>query len=375
MRYHQPIRILQAFVANDKGGLTGYICQNYRFINRNKVQFDFLTFEDEKLDFEDEFIDMGARFYHISRPSHPISYAKSLKSILNQTEYAAVHFNMSYANFIPIIIARWIGAKKIIMHSHSTAIDDRRDSIRFAKIIIHKLGRYLMNYMADEYLACSSLAAKWMYPGSILQSKHYHMARNAVDVSKYNYNPHVRDDIRRKLKINDDTFVIGHVGRFTYQKNHEFLINVFKKVHQKVNDSVLLLIGEGPDEGVIKQKVKELKLNNNVMFLGRRNDVPKLFQAMDCFVLPSRFEGLPIVGIEAQAAGLPCVFSTAITAEASVSDEVVFTSLDDMSHWISNILATSTKQRKACEKSCLDTAGYNIQSEIKKIESLYEVDS
>lgn len=375
MRYHQPIRILQAFVANDKGGLTGYICQNYRFINRNKVQFDFLTFEDEKLDFEDEFIDMGARFYHISRPSHPISYAKSLKSILNQTEYAAVHFNMSYANFIPIIIARWIGAKKIIMHSHSTAIDDRRDSIRFAKIIIHKLGRYLMNYMADEYLACSSLAAKWMYPGSILQSKHYHMARNAIDVSKYNYNPHVRDDIRRKLKINDDTFVIGHVGRFTYQKNHEFLINVFKKVHQKVNDSVLLLIGEGPDEGIIKQKVKELKLNNNVMFLGRRNDVPKLFQAMDCFVLPSRFEGLPIVGIEAQAAGLPCVFSTAITAEASVSDEVVFTSLDDMSHWISNILATSTKQRKACEKSCLDTAGYNIQSEIKKIESLYEVDS
>ena len=374
MHYHQPIRILQAFVANDKGGLTGYICQNYRFIDRNKVQFDFLTFEDGKLDFEDEFIDMGARFYHIPRPSHPISYAKSLKDILNQTEYAAVHFNMSYANFIPIIIARWIGAKRIIMHSHSTAIDDRRDGIRFAKIIIHKLGRHLMNYMADEYLACSSLAAQWMYPASILQSKRYHMAKNAIDVSKYNYNSHVRSDVRCKLRISANTFVIGHVGRFTYQKNHEFLIDVFKKVHQKVKDSVLLLIGEGPDEDIIKQKVKELKLNDNVIFLGRRNDVPKLFQAMDCFVLPSRFEGLPIVGIEAQAAGLPCVFSTAITAEASVSDEVVFTSLDDMSHWISNILATSTKQRKACEKSCLDTAGYNIQSEIKKIESLYEVD-
>lgn len=374
MHYHQPIRILQAFVANDKGGLTGYICQNYRFIDKNKVQFDFLTFEDRKLDFEDEFISMGARFYHISRPSHPISYAKSLKGILNQTEYAAVHFNMSYANFIPIIIARWIGAKRIIMHSHSTAIDDRRDIIRFAKMIIHKLGRHLMNYMADEYLACSSLAARWMYPVSILQSKRYCMARNAIDVSKYNYNPHVRDDVRHKLKISDDTFVIGHVGRFTYQKNHEFLIDVFKEVHQKVKDSVLLLIGEGPDEDFIKQKVKELKLNDNVIFLGRRNDVPKLFQAMDCFALPSRFEGLPIVGIEAQAAGLPCVFSSDITTEASVSNEVVFISLDDMSHWISNILATSTGQRKACEKSCLDTAGYNIQSEIKKIENLYKVD-
>ena len=374
MHYHQPIRILQAFVANDKGGLTGYICQNYRFIDKNKVQFDFLTFEDGKLDFEDEFISMGARFYHSSRPSHLISYAKSLKGILNQTEYAAVHFNMSYANFIPIIIAHWLGAKKIIVHSHSTAIDDRRSVVRIIKTAIHKIGRNLMSYMADDYLACSSLAAQWMYPVSILQSKHYHMARNAIDVSKYNYNPHVRADVRQRLKISDDTFVIGHVGRFTYQKNHEFLINVFKEVHQKVKDSVLLLIGEGPDEGFIKQKVKELQLNDNVIFLGRRNDVPKLFQAMDCFVLPSRFEGLPIVGIEAQAAGLPCLFSDVITTETSVSKNVVFISLDDMNHWISNILSISTEKRKPCEKLCIDIAGYNIKKEIKEMESLYEVD-
>ena len=374
MHYHQPIRILQAFVANDKGGLTGYICQNYRFIDKNKVQFDFLTFEDGKLDFEDEFISMGARFYHISRPSHLISYAKSLKGILNQTEYAAVHFNMSYANFIPIIIAHWLGAKKIIVHSHSTAIDDRRSVVRIIKTAIHKIGRNLMSYMADDYLACSSLAAQWMYPVSILQSKHYHMARNAIDVSKYNYNPHVRADVRQRLKISDDTFVIGHVGRFTYQKNHEFLINVFKEVHQKVKDSVLLLIGEGPDEGLIKQKVKELQLNDNVIFLGRRNDVPKLFQAMDCFVLPSRFEGLPIVGIEAQAAGLPCLFSDVITTETSVSKNVVFISLDDMNHWISNILSISTEKRKPCEKLCIDIAGYNIKKEIKEMESLYEID-
>lgn len=371
MHYHQPIRILQAFVANDKGGLTGYICQNYRFINRNKVQFDFLTFEDEKLDFEDEFIDMGARFYHISRPSHPISYAKSLKSILNQTEYAAVHFNMSYANFIPIIIARWIGAKKIIMHSHSTAIDDRRDSIRFAKIIIHKLGRYLMNYMADEYLACSSLAAKWMYPGSILQSKHYHMARNAIDVSKYNYNPHVRDDIRRKLKINDDTFVIGHVGRFTYQKNHEFLIDVFKQVHDKLNNSLLLLIGEGPEENQMKEKAVSLGLASHVLFLGRRNDVPKLFQAMDCFVLPSRFEGLGIVGIEAQSAGLQCIFSDVVPKEVDIMGDSIFLSLEHSELWISEILKiTSLKKRKNTEAQ-VDAAGYNIHSEIKRIEKFY----
>lgn len=374
MHYHQPIRILQAFVANDKGGLTGYICQNYRFIDRNKVQFDFLTFEDGKLDFEDEFIDMGARFYHISRPSHPISYAKSLKDILNQTEYAAVHFNMSYANFIPLIIARWIGAKRIIMHSHSTAIDDRRDGIRFAKIIIHKLGRYLMNYMADEYLACSSLAAQWMYPASILQSKRYHMAKNAIDVSKYNYNPHVRADIRRKLKISDDTFVIGHVGRFTYQKNHEFLIDIFKQVHDKLNNSLLLLIGEGPEENQMKEKVASLELASRVLFLGRRNDVPKLFQAMDCFVLPSRFEGLGIVGIEAQSSGLQCIFSDVVPREVDVVGKSIFLSLEHSGQWVSEILKISSLNNRKNTEAQVDAAGYNIHSEIKKIESLYEVD-
>lgn len=371
MHYHQPIRILQAFVANDKGGLTGYICQNYQFINREKIQFDFLTFEKEKLDFEDEFIKMGARFYHIPRPSRPISYAKSLKYILNQTQYAAVHFNMSYANFIPVIIARWLGAKRIIMHSHSTAIDDRRDCIRFAKTLIHKLGRHLMNYMADEYLACSSLAAQWMYPTSIFQSKRYHMAKNAIDVSKYNYNPHIRADVRCKLKISDDTFVIGHVGRFTYQKNHEFLIDVFKEVHQKIKNSMLLLIGEGPDEEIIKQRVEELKLNNNVVFLGRRNDVPKLFQAMDCFVLPSRFEGLPIVGIEAQAAGLPCIFSDAITLETAIISNTVFIPLNNINDWVIKLFEFYNSKNERDVKTQIDNAGYNIKSEIKQLEKFY----
>ena len=374
MHYHQPIRILQAFVANDKGGLTGYICQNYRFIDKNKVQFDFLTFEDGKLDFEDEFISMGARFYHISRPSHLISYAKSLKGILNQTEYAAVHFNMSYANFIPIIIARWLGAKKIIVHSHSTAIDDRRSVVRIIKTAIHKIGRNLMSYMADDYLACSSLAAQWMYPVSILQSKHYHMARNAIDVSKYNYNPHVRADVRQRLKISDDTFVIGHVGRFTYQKNHEFLIDIFKQVHDKLNNSLLLLIGEGPEENQMKEKVASLELASCVLFLGRRNDVPQLFQAMDCFVLPSRFEGLGIVGIEAQSSGLQCIFSDVVPREVDVVGKSIFLSLEHSEQWVSEILKISYLNNRKNTEAQVDAAGYNIQSEIKKIESLYEVD-
>lgn len=367
----ETIRILQAFVANDKGGLTGYICQNYRFIDKEKVQFDFLTFENKKLDFEDKFLAMGAKFYHIPRPSHPVAYTIALKKILRQKNYAAIHFNMSYANFIPVIIAHWLGAKKIIVHSHSTAIDDRRCVVRIIKRAIHKIGRKLMSYMADDYLACSSLAAQWMYPASILQSKRYHMAKNAIDVSEYNYNPHVRTDIRRKLKISDDTFVIGHVGRFTYQKNHEFLIDIFKQVHDKLNNSLLLLIGEGPEENQMKEKVASLELASRVLFLGRRNDVPQLFQAMDCFVLPSRFEGLGIVGIEAQSSGLQCIFSDVVPREVDVVGKSIFLSLEHSEQWVSEILKISYLNNRKNKEAQVDAAGYNIHSEIKRIEKFY----
>ncbi|OBZ33314.1 glycosyltransferase family 1 protein [Megasphaera sp. DISK 18] len=372
MESHQPIRILQAFVANDKGGLTGYICQNYRFIDRSKVQFDFLTFETDKLDFEDEFIRMGAKFHHIPRPSHPLSYAKALKNILNGEDYAAIHFNMSYANFIPLIIARWLGVKKIIMHSHSTDIDDRRAGIRAVKILIHKIGRLTMGYIADDYLACSSLAAEWMYPYKLIQSQYYHMAKNAIDVRKYSYNPTIRDKMRQQLGLKPDTFVMGHVGRFTYQKNHEFLIDVFEKVHEKKEDSLLLLIGEGPEEDQIREKVASLGLTSQVLFLGRRNDVPNLFQAMDCFVLPSRFEGLGIVGIEAQASDLPCFFSDVVPREVDVIGKSVFVSLRSISSWVSNILAVDKSNSRYDTKPLMVEAGYEIDSEIKRLEAFYE---
>ena len=371
MELHQPIRILQAFVANDKGGLTGYICQNYRFIDREKIQFDFLTFEDKKLDFEDEFLAMGAKFYHIPRPSHPVAYAMALKKVLRQNDYAAIHFNMSYANFIPVIIARWLGAKRIIMHSHSTAIDDRRSGVRIIKTAIHKIGRYLMSYMADDYLACSSLAAAWMYPEKLLRSSHYYMAKNAIDVSKYSYNPQIRAKVRENLGIKEDTFVIGHVGRFTYQKNHEFLIDVFKQVHDKLDNSLLLLIGEGLEENQMKEKAASLGLASQVLFLGRRNDVPRLFQAMDCFVLPSRFEGLPIVGIEAQAAGLPCLFSNAITPETKIIDYSILLSLEDRNKWVFEILKIHSLGNRKNTEVQVDVAGYNIYSEIKRIKKIY----
>lgn len=371
---NQPIRILQATVSNDKGGLTGYICQNYRYMDKQQVQFDFLTYETE-LDFRAEFEKMGARFFVVPKPSHFLAYYQALKQIHSQNQYKAIHFNISYANFIPLLAARLAGFSRIICHSHSTEIDDKRPLVRGIKKCIHYIGRALMPVLADEYLTCSDLAGQWMYPESLRKGPHYHIAKNAIDLEKYCFNPEICNKIRKTLGIGEHIFCIGHVGRFSYQKNHEFLIQVFAELHQQLKDSCLLLIGGHMNGDAYYENardlVQNLHLENSVQFLGIRKDVPNLMQAMDCFVLPSHFEGLPIVGIEAQAAGLPCIVSDQVSREMDVCDNVQFISIDSgASDWVESLLQISKRGR--CSTDGLIENGYEIHSAVRQMELFYD---
>ena len=372
---NKPIRILQAVVSNDKGGLTGYICQNYRYIDRSRVQFDFLTYETE-LDFQEEFEKLGAKFYVVPRPSHFLTYIKSLKRIYNQTDYVAVHFNISYANFLPLLAAKWTGFKHIIIHSHSTGIDDKRKLFRVIKKSIHYVGKLLMPLLGTDFLACSQLAGEWMYPTSVLQGKKYHLAKNAIDLDKYRLNPVIRKSVRDKLQIGEKTFCIGHIGRFSYQKNHGFLIRTFATVHKECPDSCLLLIGGhmNGDEYYEEAQdlVRQLHLEKAVHFLGTRKDVPELLQAIDCFVLPSHFEGLPIVGIEAQAAGIPCIVSDVITRDLDINNGLVhFISLFDQDKWINSIMACYGFT-KVDQLEKLRLSGYDIRKESENLVDFYD---
>ena len=365
------IKILQAFVVNDNGGLTNYICQNYRFIDKNKIQFDFLTYERKSLDFEEEFINLGSHFFHVSRLFHLLSYINEMRIILHENNYAAIHFNMSYANFIPVLIVYLLNAKRIIIHSHSTKIDDRRKLVRLIKTCVHYVGKYILKFIATDYLACSALAAQWMYPKSIIKSKYYHLAKNAIDVHKYLYNPQIRITEKRKLGIPDSVFVIGHIGRFTYSKNHEFLLDIFQSIVCKNKNTMLLLIGEGPEENAILEQTRKMGLVGKVLFLGRREDVPRLLQVMDCFVLPSRFEGLCIVGVEAQASGLPCIVSDQISKELNQTGLVQFISLTSSADiWAKTILSVKDIRRKNIEKK-LNSCGYDIRISIEQMTRLY----
>ncbi len=365
----KPMRVLQAVVANDKGGLTGYVCQNYRFIDKDKVQFDFITY-DEILDFEDEFTKLGAKFYRFPRANHIFNYYRQFKAIQKEMNYSTIHFHMSYANIVPLCIAKLVGIKNIIMHSHSTEIDSGNIFVRTLKNIFHSICKNLLGILANQYLACSTDAALWMFPSDVIKNKKYILCKNAIEVSKFNFDESLRLKKRKELFIEDEEHVVGHVGRFTYQKNHEFIIDVFEQL-VKINDHVkLILIGDGPLKSIVEKRVNDLKLTDKIVFLGQRSDVPQLLQVMDCFILPSNFEGLPIVGIEAQAAGLPCFFSDGITKEVGVTSIAKFLPINDVELWATALTGCKLQCRERYSQ-IVNEAGYDIKEEIKKIEDVY----
>ena len=368
---NKPIRILQAFVARDGGGLTAYIAQNYRNIDCSLVQFDFLTYDEDELPMEKEFIGRGARFYRVPRPTHIFSFIAALKKIFRDTSYEAVHLNLSYANIVTIALTKICGAKKIIIHSHSTFIDDSRAPMRFMKTIVHKTGRMMLPCLCDYFFACSDLAGKWMFGDRVIGSKSYRIAKNAIDLARYKYDENQRSITRKSLGIADSTLVVGNIGRLCYQKNQEFLIEIFSALSNMREDSALLIAGTGPNEPAVKSLARRLGIGDKILFLGKRDDAASLYQAMDVFVLPSRFEGLPIVGIEAQAAGLPCVMSDAVTSETAITGLVTFLPLDaGPKLWADKIINAANSSRISTEEE-MKSAGYDIGTASKAMENFY----
>lgn len=298
---------------------------------------------------------------------------KNLCHLIRERKYQAVHIHadVSYKLFLYALAAKIGGAQKILVHSHSSGVEGRYRNI---KKLLQSIFKFFLPLAADEFLACSEKAGKWMYFSFVRKSNNYHVINVCIDTSMYSYNPERRYKVRNQMNLGD-TFTIGHVGRFSYPKNHLFLIDIFNEICKKNPKSQLLLIGTYVGStfylDASKEKVKSLGLNDKVKFLGIRRDVPELLQAMDCFLLPSRFEGLPTVGIEAQATGLPCFFSDTITRELGITKLAHFISLNATpDYWAQQILEESHIGREDMSKKIKD-AGFDIQNEISKLEQLY----
>lgn len=220
-------------------------------------------------------------------------------------------------------------------------------------------------------MCCSELAGRWLFGNKEYDKGNVYLLNNAIDLDKFKYDEKLRKETRKELNIKDSTIVIGCIGRFVEQKNHTFLIDIFNEVHKQNKDSILLLAGQGPLENEINLKVNELGLSESVLFLGQKNDVNKYYSVFDCYVMPSIYEGLGMVYIEAQVSGLSCVASNEVPSIAKINDNFKFIGLDeDVSVWIEAIQELSNLERKDCSKQVASN-GYDINKEVKKLEKKY----
>lgn len=359
----EPIRILQVVNIMDRAGLENMLINYYRNIDRSKVQFDFLTHRDDKGAYDDEIVRMGGKVYHAPRllPHNYLKYFKFMKKFfLKHTEYQIIHSHIDTMSSFPLFAAKKAGIPFRISHSHSSKLD------KDFKLPIKFIGKMLTPKFANKHFACGKKAGEFLYKKGAFE-----IINNAVDLNKFKFNEALRRKKRKELKISENTFVIGHVGRYMYIKNQSFLIDVFNEVLKYNSDSILMLIGKGPDEVFLRKKVEELKIVDKVMFLIDRDDVNELYQVMDIFVMPSLFEGLPLVAIEAQANGLPCVVSSNISNEVLLTNNIQSFDLTMGEKLWANRLSKISLKRDFNNLKILKDAGFDIANEAKKLEKIY----
>ena len=347
------IRILHVVNDMHRAGLETMLMNYYRNIDRTKIQFDFLTHRPEKSDYDDEIISMGGKMYYAPRlyPQNYPAYFKYMeKFFAEHPEYQIIHSHIDAMSYLPLCAAKKAGIPVRIAHSHNTSID------RDFKYILKQFFRSRITSVANHYCACGKEAGEFLFKG-----KYTTVIPNAIEVDKFLFNLEMRKNKREELGLKDE-FVLGHVGRLSYQKNHKFLIEIFSEVHKKNKNTVLLLIGVGEKEHEIKEQVRTLGLENVVRFLGSRSDVNELYQAMDIFVMPSFFEGIPVTGIEAQFAELPCIFSTKVPQEVSFTNKCRFMTLEESTDkWAEAILNVDPNVRRE-DSMTVKNSWYNIKN-------------
>ena len=357
----KPVRILHVVTYMGRGGLETMIMNYYRRIDREKVQFDFLTHRDFEADYDAEVLSLGGHIYHLP-VLNPFSntYKRALHDFFqSHPEYKVIHVHQDCLSSVILKVARENGVEVRIAHSHSSNQDK---NIKYPIKLYYK--RKISKY-ATHLISCGKDAGNWMFGGA-----EFEVLNNAIDVKAYVYNSKKRQDMREKLGIRENTLLVGHVGRFFETKNHAFLIDIIAKLSKRM-DAKLLLVGDGVLREVIEDKVKQAGLEDKVIFTGVRKDVVDLMQAMDVFVFPSLYEGLPVTMIEAQAAGLPCIISDGVSRECIKTDMVRQVSLkESIDKWIEEILDAVKMERKNTYED-IKGSGYDIEENARVLQSFY----
>lgn len=370
-----PERVLVLDTVMDRGGAETMMMNYLRHMDRSKVIYDFLVNRDYKAAYEDEIESLGGRIYRMCPmyPQYFARYKKEFREFLrSHPEYRIIHSNLEERSYFGLRVAREMGVPVRIAHAHNRPVGFDVKSV-FREYFRLRLPKYV-----THMFACGEEAGDWLF-GRKNRSKVIQQ-RNAIDTSLYRYDAGVAREVRKEFGVDDpDTLVVGHVGRFFPQKNHDFLVDIFAALHRKRPNSVLWLVGGGElnDElkNQIRAKVDRLGLHDAVRFFGVRSDVNRVMQGMDCFLLPSLYEGLPVTMIEAQASGLPCVISDRVPAQCDVTGTVAIVPLhDEPDQWAEAVLGHVRKlasRDRATGAGAVTKAGFDIIANAQWLERFY----
>ncbi len=354
------------------GGQEAFVFEILKNINMENLRIDCLTAYDWGNENYRQIVEEhGGVAFELGLPFQPgksrMNIAEPFGKFLQNHAYDVVHIHSGSISALAVMasVADNAGVKKVVVHSHCTGDNDN-----FKHKVLRFMASLSMKKHVSIYCACSKEAAEWKFASQYAQQAC--IIKNGIDTDRFAFNPVKRKEYRKKLGLNEECFVVGHVGRFSYQKNQAFLIDFFKHLTERLPTSKLLLVGDGEDREKIETQINELKLTDKVILIGNVTNVQDYLQVMDVFVFPSRFEGFPIVAVEAQNAGLPVVLSDTITPDVKLTDDMKFLNLKKtpVSIWVDIVLQFKSHKRKDGAVK-IKNAGYDIISTAETIRKLY----
>jgi glycosyltransferase involved in cell wall biosynthesis len=341
-------------------GMTSVIMNYFREMNKESMQIDFVVINELSSELREEIFATGSKVFLLPRKRNPISYIYQLNKLLAKEQYDIVHVHGNSAIMaIETLIAKKNKIPVRIAHSHNTTC---------SHMFFHKILYSLFRKSYTHALACGKAAGKWLF-----QNDPFEVLENGIDLRKFKFDENTRREYRGKIGV-DNKIVLGHVGNFIEQKNHTFLIDFFAGILKKNSNYVLLLISDGNLFDSIKERVRKLGIEDSVIFLGKTAEVNKYLQAMDVFVLPSLHEGLPVVLVEAQAVGLPCIVADTVSEESKMTDLLEFIPINGVDMWIKRILEMNLSDRNIkCKQAHIDIGkkGYDISTNADKLKKFY----
>lgn len=361
-----PIRILQLGMTPNAGGIESFIMSYYRRMDKSRVQFDFVSLYD-KIAFEDEILSMGGRIHRVTHyKKNPVrNYLELDRLLKTHREYEILHANMlSAAYTVPLFLAAKNKMRCVIAHAHNSGMPPA-----VLKRTLHRINRPFLPKLATELFACSAQAGNWMFGGN--PTRRVEVIRNAIDAKKYAFDKTARNEVRAEFGLSDK-FVLGNTARLSEQKNPLFVLDIFSALHKKAPDSALMLVGGGELLETARNKAAKIGLAQSVLFTGMRTDVERLLSAMDAFVLPSRYEGLGISALEAQASGLNGYVSDRFSRDAAVTPRLKFLDLSRPAEsWAEEILSHRKDVSRDFPLNRIRAAGYDICTEAQTLQNKY----